>query len=199
MSQTPTFSEGTRPPSRQEQILLAARTCFTRHGFHGASISMICKATGMSPGHIYHYFENKEAIIAAIVEEDLNLLLGLTARLRQAPDPRKALEEDIAQGVRDNLDPEKAALKLEIAAEAARNPRIAEIVEKADQTCQNHLAELLTWLNPHTSPAQARVQATLIASLFEGLHARAIRNPQVEPTTLIPLFQEVIVRVIMSR
>lgn len=155
---------------------------------------MLCKATAMSPGHIYHYFKNKEAIIAAIVEEDLNLILSLTKRLRQAQDPQKALENDIAEGVKDNLNREKAALKLEIIAEAARNPRIAQIVETADETCQNNLTALLCWLNPAASPEQAQNVAEVIACLFEGLHARAIRQPEISPERLIPLFRDVIVR-----
>lgn len=49
--------------TRRAQILAAATDCFRELGFHGASIAKISQASGMSPGHIYHYFENKEAII----------------------------------------------------------------------------------------------------------------------------------------
>src|SRR5690606_38156830 len=125
---TTTAGESSRSEARRAQILAAARACFRRHGFDGASIAQISREAGMSAGHIYHYFENKEAIIAAIAEQDLDRLLEMTAELRAARDILAAIAECSADGVRDNLEPEEAALKLEIVAEAARNPRVAEIV-----------------------------------------------------------------------
>ncbi len=64
--------EGARADVRRHQILSAAARCFRERGFHGASVSQISKAAGMSAGHMYHYFENKEAIILSeIVDQDL--------------------------------------------------------------------------------------------------------------------------------
>ena len=59
---------GHRARERREQILDAASVCFARERFHGASIAQISKLSGMSPGHIYHFFDNKEAIVSGIVE-----------------------------------------------------------------------------------------------------------------------------------
>ena len=78
--------EASRAAARRQQILNAAAQCFREHGFHGASIAQISKTAGMSPGHIYHYSENKEAIIAAIVAQDLEGLLTLTAELLNSPE-----------------------------------------------------------------------------------------------------------------
>lgn len=129
---SPQATDAPRATARRQQILNAAAQCFREHGFHGASIAQISKSAGMSAGHIYHYFENKEAIIAAIVAQDLESLLTLTAELRAACNVRAALIERAAEGVADQLDPINAAFKVEIAAEAARNPRVAQIVREAD-------------------------------------------------------------------
>ncbi|HNF78311.1 MAG TPA: helix-turn-helix domain-containing protein, partial [Thauera aminoaromatica] len=102
---TPHTTEASRATARRQQILAAAAQCFREHGFHGASIARISKIAGMSAGHIYHYFENKEAIIAAIVAQDLETLLTLTAELRAACNVRHALIERAAEGVLDQLDP----------------------------------------------------------------------------------------------
>ncbi|WP_425303991.1 helix-turn-helix domain-containing protein [Asticcacaulis benevestitus] len=48
----------------------AAIACVLRHGFHGASMSETAKQAQMSVGIIYRHFENKEAIIEAIVALD---------------------------------------------------------------------------------------------------------------------------------
>src|SRR5690606_11757025 len=122
-----------RAEARRAQILNAARACFREHGFHGASIARICQAAGMSPGHIYHYFRNKEDIIAAIVEQDVARILDFHDRMRASTDLRATVRDCVRQSVISALDAGEVALKLEIVAEAARNPRIAELVRLADQ------------------------------------------------------------------
>ena len=118
-------AEASRADARRAQIRTAAAECFRQHGFHGTSIAQISKAAGMSTGHIYHYFENKEAIIADIVAQDLQRLLTLTAELRAASDVKAAMIERAVEGVQENLDPGVAGLQLEIVAEAARNSAVS--------------------------------------------------------------------------
>ncbi len=55
---------------RRRQILAAARICFARAGFHGASMGQICAEAQMSPGALYRYFPSKDAIIEAIADEE---------------------------------------------------------------------------------------------------------------------------------
>src|ERR1700735_1352434 len=70
---------------RRRQVLDAAEKCFRRHGFHAASMAGVAMEAGMSVGHIYRYFENKEAIVAAIVERDLQETAAQFARMRASP------------------------------------------------------------------------------------------------------------------
>ena len=77
-AETPPASDGdeqplTRAERRDQQtqrILDAAKICFVRSGFQGASMQQICAEAGMSPGALYRYFSSKEAIIEAICEAD---------------------------------------------------------------------------------------------------------------------------------
>ncbi len=181
---TPHNTEASRAAARRQQILAAAAQCFREHGFHGASIARISKIAGMSAGHIYHYFENKEAIIAAIVAQDLETLLTLTAELRAACNVRNALIERAAEGVLDQLDPASAALKVEIVAEAARNPHVARIVREADATCRRELMVTIHAIRSAAghddTPAATADMVEVLASLFEGLLLRTIRNPDLD-------------------
>lgn len=43
----------------------AAKSCFSRQGFHQTSIQDICQDAALSPGAVYKYFSSKEHIIAA--------------------------------------------------------------------------------------------------------------------------------------
>lgn len=197
MTSTPPGSpDPSRADARRAQILAAAAECFCDHGFHGASIAQISKAAGMSAGHIYHYFENKEAIIAAIAMLDLERLLTLTAELRAASNVLEALVDRVAEGVRDNLDPRTAGLKLEIVAEASRNPVVAEVVRAADRCCSSSLRETLRIArraNGQSDDDDTIAGMTeVIAAMFEGLLVRAIRNPDLDRDMVARTFQAAI-------
>jgi len=185
---TPPATDHSRAEARRQQILAAAAQCFREHGFHGASISQISRIAGMSAGHIYHYFENKEAIIAAIVEQDLESLLQMTGELRAACDVRQALIARAAKGVAEQLDPQTAGLKLEIVAEASRNPRVAEIVRNADATSRQSLGETIRIVRQRAGhqddEASIAGMIEVLATLFEGLLLRTLRHPQLDHAQL---------------
>lgn len=50
-------------------IMAAAKKQFATEGFHGASMADLARATGLPVGSLYTYFEGKEALIRAIIEE----------------------------------------------------------------------------------------------------------------------------------
>lgn len=189
-------SDTSRADVRRSQIRTAAADCFRQHGFHGTSIAQISKTAGMSTGHIYHYFENKEAIIADIVAQDLERLLTLTAELRAASDAKAAMIERAIEGVRENLDPGTAGLQLEIVAEAARNPRVAEIVRTADRQCRESLRETIRTLRQaaghRDSKATLSGMVEALAAMFEGLQIRTIRNPDLDQDAVVQTFRRMI-------
>jgi TetR/AcrR family transcriptional repressor of uid operon len=189
-------AEPQRSEVRRTQILAAAADCFRRHGFHGASIAQISKAAGMSAGHIYHYFDNKEAIIAAIVAQDLAQVLTLTAELRSARDVKGAMIARISDSVREHLDPRVAALRLEIVAEAARHPGIADIVRSADLQSRHSLAETLRSARQSAGHRDKDADTTalmeVIIAMFEGLLIRAVRNPDLDQGRVVHMFQSVV-------
>lgn len=185
-----------RAAARRVQIRAAAADCFRRHGFHGTSIAQISKAAGMSPGHIYHYFANKEAIIEDIVAQDLQRVLTLIAAMSSAEDVRDAMIERVAEGVANHLDAAAAALRLEIAAEAARNPRIAAIVRDADRRTRAGLAEAVRHvrrsLGHADSDADIDAQVETIAAMFEGLQIRSVRNPAADRAWVTRIYQQLL-------
>ncbi|MDX9768565.1 MAG: TetR family transcriptional regulator [Ectothiorhodospiraceae bacterium] len=197
MSETATpICDPSRAATRRAQIRAAAKECFCRHGFHGTSIAQISKTAGMSTGHIYHYFENKEAIIADIVAQDLERLLTLNVELRSAQDVHSAMLERAVEGIESKLDPDAASLQLEITAEAARNPRVADIVQNADRHCRESLGETIRNLRRATGHADSETDIAgmveVLAAMFEGLMIRSIRNPGLDRDAVVRMFREVI-------
>ncbi len=191
-----------RADARRTQILDAAEDCVREYGFHRASISKISQACGMGAGHIYHYFANKEAIVAAIVARELERVLMLTAEVQAAEDMLEALALRTESGVLLNLDPQAAGLKLEIVAEASRNPAIAKIVRAADSQRSAGLEETLKALRQAHGLADDAATITtiaeVIAALFEGLMVRAIRNPAADRESIARKFQALIRAIVLG-
>lgn len=55
----------------RENILLAARGCFAKHGFAGTSMKDIQIAAGCSRGNLYHFFKTKSEIVQIIITQNL--------------------------------------------------------------------------------------------------------------------------------
>jgi AcrR family transcriptional regulator len=109
-------------PDPRRRILDAAAQCFTRLGFHGASMQEICAAAEMSPGALYRYFPSKEAIIIAIVEEERAARASLLSHLETAPSFVAGLVAMGQAHFSGEVPMVCAELGPEISAEAARNP-----------------------------------------------------------------------------
>lgn len=196
-TENPPHPDPARTTMRRAQILAAAARCFGTHGFHGASVAELAKAAGMSVGHIYHYFENKEAIIAGIVAQDLERVMASTAKLKSDPDPLAAMMASIADHLVAALDPHRSGLVLEITVEASRNERVADIVRAADASGMAALRDILRDIRRgrgHDDTDAAIVSmAEIIAALVEGLMVRSIRNPGLDRKAAIDLIGRVVV------
>src|ERR1700731_5412079 len=69
-AQTPRHApRTTRSAQTRERIIAAATEVFARSGFHGAKVAEIAEHAGIAYGLVYHYFHNKEDILAAIFAE----------------------------------------------------------------------------------------------------------------------------------
>ncbi|MBU0782530.1 MAG: TetR/AcrR family transcriptional regulator [Gammaproteobacteria bacterium] len=167
---------------RRQQILDAAAECFRKSGFHGASMSEIAKSFGMSAGHIYNYFESKEAIIEAMIKRDLDQALERIAKIQGEKDILKAMLGTVDEGVQRRI--ERSELDTEILAEAARNPKVAATVQATDSIVRDKVAHLIKGIQPRGKPASCELglaaKTTILMALFDGLQIRAIRDPNMK-------------------
>jgi AcrR family transcriptional regulator len=128
------------PSQRQTRILDAAERVFARAGFHAATMNDVATEAGMSPGNLYRYFASKDAIIVGMAERDRSLIAADFAGL----DPSKGdlLAQLEALGRRHLVEEprEKSILALQIWAEAARNPVMAQMCAAIDGTVDRGLA-----------------------------------------------------------
>ena len=74
----------------RSRILEQARVLLLEEGYSAVSMRKIAKAVGCTPTSIYIYFDNKDALIHALIEEGMEKLhSGLGAAVEQEPDPRQ--------------------------------------------------------------------------------------------------------------
>ncbi|PZM94785.1 MAG: TetR/AcrR family transcriptional regulator [Actinobacteria bacterium] len=66
--------------ARRHEILAAARECFARHGYEGATVRRLEEATGLSRGAIFHHFRDKESLFLAVAEDDAAAMVETVAR-----------------------------------------------------------------------------------------------------------------------
>lgn len=64
---------------KRQNIVDQAADLFAEQGFHSSSLNDLARACNSSKALIYHYFESKEAVLLAVVEEHVRLLYD-TAR-----------------------------------------------------------------------------------------------------------------------
>jgi AcrR family transcriptional regulator len=165
--------------ARRQQIVDAASACVRRAGFHGASMAEIAQAAGLSVGQIYRYFDNKEAIIAAIVARDMAAMRDKFSELQNSGQPLlEAIISSCSQAVDDYYDPERSALMLEVVAEAARNPRVAAMVQAADAEERAFGHDMIRQILPaHCSEPELAARGEVLSMLFDGMAVRGVNNP----------------------
>ncbi|WP_275785233.1 TetR/AcrR family transcriptional regulator [Pararhizobium gei] len=63
-------------PAKREQIIEGAKRVFMNVGFDAASMNDITREAGVSKGTIYVYFQNKEDLFSAMIENERALFLA---------------------------------------------------------------------------------------------------------------------------
>lgn len=110
--------------AKRKQIMDGARRVFLEHGFDGASVNDIVKATGVSKGTLYAYFPSKEKLFETLIFEDRR---RQAERLFEVLDDSRPVEEMLREiGLRFGktlIAPEQIAYIRMIIAASAKFPQ----------------------------------------------------------------------------
>jgi len=127
---------------KRQEILAVAHECFLRHGLQGASIAMICKEAGMSPGHLYHYFPSKDAIIEQMADDYLSLLHAHFSGHAEGESTATILLSEL-WSMKGWDEVAHCRILFELLAEAGRNERIRAILRENTDGVRALLMETL--------------------------------------------------------
>lgn len=179
---------------RRQQILDAAAECFTEKGFHQTGMKEIYTKAGMSAGSVYHYFENKDAIIEAIASDFSVDTQDFIDKLDMYPN----FIEGFIQATRKTLKETQkyiqyGRLVIEIYAESFRNEKVKHILKTLDDEAVVALKtriEVAIVKDQITSRHDPEILAHLLIALVEGLEDRILQNPEINLKKLLKPFEE---------
>lgn len=182
--------------SRRNQILDDAQRCFKKQGFHKTTLRDIAQEFGMSAGHIYNYFSNKEAIIEALVELRTQEFLDMidTDKFADLP-PEERMDKELGQVVDAYLNLDNTSLSIAIMNEALINPKVYEIVVAAASKVRNLIveAQLLAMKEERRYAPPYEViesRCMTIRAMLEGLRLAHIFTPEMD----VPLVREMAIK-----
>lgn len=105
----------------RREIVDAAERLVKGNGLHQLKLRDIAKESGKSLGNLYNYFQNKEAIIEALVErEKSRFLMVVSQKIEPLPeeDYKSMLRRHLELMADAYLDPDSLLLAISVAGEA---------------------------------------------------------------------------------
>jgi AcrR family transcriptional regulator len=111
----------------RDEILTAARDLFVRNGYESVTMRKVAERVGVAPGTIYHYFDDKDAILATICEETFARLDKRMEALAKDPggDPLERLRRAGRMYIQFGLDhPERYFLAFALAGHAPKSESV---------------------------------------------------------------------------
>ena len=165
----------------RREIVDAAERLVKGNGLHQLKLRDIAKESGKSLGNLYNYFQNKEAIIEALVEREKSV----SQKIEPLPgeDYKSMLRRHLEQMADAYLDPDSLLLAISVAGEALVNPGVHKIMVAANRRIVEHVVALI-----HQDPScsmdnvprellEARV--ICIRTFFESLRGAVAFYPDV--------------------
>jgi AcrR family transcriptional regulator len=194
-------SSGTRAEAQRDRILCAALKCFIEHGFHAASMANIADTAQMSAGLMYRYFENKSAIVQAIVARQLQEGRAQIEQLRTSADLAASILQTYRLWLARDPTVMNPALYLEMSAAATRDPQIAAVLRESDAAI---LQDLQAWMararddgGLGLAPDVAARRAHLLMQVWSGLAVSAARHPEQDPAVMQAVIENFVGRLVL--
>ena len=167
--------------SRQrEQILAAATTLFREKGFGETDLVDIARAIGLARNSLYRYFPDKEHILLACVQHDMNPLMQRFEQLeRDVHDPRARIDAWIDLSLSFATGPAHATVQLmsEIRESA---PELRTELLKIHQLPSRVLEDALRAALGR-EPRDPAVLAAMISAMTQSAAGLALRRGDVAP------------------
>lgn len=147
---------------KRAQILGGAKQVFFARGFDGASMSEIALAAGVSKGTLYVYFENKERLFAALVEEHSRAIAESTVPLDPEEDIRDVLMRTGLDYMKILAQPGHIAWLRTVIGAAEKFPELGQVFIESGP--HRAVQKLSNWFRGRISRGQLKIENVEIAA-----------------------------------
>ena len=167
---------------RREQILDAARRCFARYGYEGATVARLEEETGLSRGAIFNYFENKDALFVEIALETSRRLTDVWLERGF----RAVLDTIVAE------DPDWLSVQFEAVRRVRTDATFRKLIAERERELEDTRAERLERLRPHVrSDVPLEAAAAFLGLVANGLALRqSVGDPPPDLDVIAQLVDE---------
>lgn len=152
----------------RDRLLRAAARHFSERGFSATSVDDVCRDAGVVKSAVYWHFENKEGLLAAVLEETATAWIdGIVASVQQTGDPRERLSRAMG-GMRDLVETRPALLRLlhsmlleRTAEDAATREVVLRVFDRARSALTDGIVEVIGVRPPGIETTAALALAAL--------------------------------------
>lgn len=123
-------------------ILEAAARVLARHGYTRATTNRIAEAAGVSVGSLYEYFPNKDAVLVAIAERQLEEMKQAVLASLAGPGPLHAVLRRFVEATLAAHEPNRDLHRV-VFSEAPHPPEFHACVLQMEETLAHTLRETL--------------------------------------------------------
>lgn len=148
---------GENEAGRRERILEAARKLIAEHGLEATSTKAIAAEAGVPSGLVFYYFETKDALVEAIVDETPTVIENTIARTRDGP------LEAVLRAIYDDFLAHRCQAQIVVAAMASSHP-IARKVLTLSHRAPAALAEFVRSQSTGSTSVEPEVLAQVVAA-----------------------------------
>ena len=175
----PRLAEAARTERRQ-QLIDAGWRCASRQGFRSLTVDGVCAEAGVSKGAFYLYFDQKQDLLVALLEDDAG---GVDAIMEEVRRSQVGGVERLRRLVRAELergeDPARLQVRADLWAEMSSNPQVRD---RFADVVRRRRAVLRSWIDEAIEAGQlvdvpSNALAAILLALGDGLMLHAGLDP----------------------
>lgn len=162
------MTESRRERKKEEtrkKLIEAAADLFRRQGFANTAVDQITEAIDVGKGTFYNYFDSKEAVVSALIDEESQAYMQMLPMVLQLPftgERLKAIMKESARWVEANPE----FMRIDVAYRTTRNLGHPEFLET--DGLWNMICQILTF-GQQAGDIRGDQEVIELASYFYGL------------------------------
>ncbi|MFF8730410.1 TetR/AcrR family transcriptional regulator [Streptomyces sp. NPDC015171] len=184
-----------RGERRIAQLLQAAAQVFCTTGYTAASTNAIAREAGVSPGTLYQFFPNKEAIAIELGDRLMHEMREAYGEALAPVDPATPLEEAIGGAVDRFIDFNTEHPVFFALVHGPDIPgRMAEAHDQLHATVTGRIEALLTSLMPGAAPADVSRTARVCLGVYKAGLELVLAHEGAERAAYVREIKDVLIR-----